>query len=223
MNIESHFGRGSYESADYMRNYIIPYYLEKGDAVYVQKFANYALNIYKNSSDYLNQVADILRLYGRSEILFKKEYRGYELYTTALTVLTSAPKPDFVIYINVVDDIAQYYKTQSKTDLIIELYADAIKEIEAKDPSAGAPLAAAYRNLGKAYCENEEYAKAPKFYEKSIAIIKTLPRGDTLRKQIAPIMYELADIYEKANLYADSKKMKQEAYRYQAKSFLSFI
>lgn len=221
MDVEKSYGLKSYETAEFIRNYLIPYYIEKGDVDHAQRFANYALNIYKSSPKYINEIADILRLYGKSEVLAKNDYRAYELYVSSLRLIKGVSHVNYDIYLAIVDDTAQYYKSQNKPDELIALYAQTVDDIEKRDKNEKAPLAMAYRSLAKGYCAQEDYQKSVVFYEKSISIIKTMPKSSLLRKQLVSIMYELVDVYEKADLLAYASKMKQEAYKYQAKNFFT--
>lgn len=220
-SVKKEYGDFSHENANYVRKYLIQYYLENNELKLAKKTFSNLLAIYKKIGCSDAEVADLTRIKG--DIYYQqKDYDfAVELYKRAYDASPFDANTDYEIFSKIIYRIGEYEIANGKTEEAISVYRNALTVLKNSGERQSALSADMLLKLGDIYANNDLSVKdAIICYEKAVEIIQKLPHISPLRQNRQAYMTTLRDLYNKDSQYQKANAIDAEILKQRRFSFL---
>lgn len=198
--IQKKYGYYSKENSDFIRKYLIEYYLTINNTTYAKRELLNLFSVYKEVNCDINTKADLLRLAGDIYYQQKDYYNAVSLYEKAYSVISKEPEIDFEVYTKIVHRICDYEIKNNRADNAIDFYKNALSFLQKSKEPNNESIVNIYINLGELYSRSDNnLQQAIASYENAIKLIKELPRGCYLRQNLYVYYNSLKDLYNRNN------------------------
>lgn len=218
--IQKQYGIFSKETAYFIRKYLIEYYLDNNNyQLASQEFKN-LLIIFKKIGYDDNEKADMIRLSG-DLYYYRKQYDvAMGFYEKAYAAILKQSDIDYPTFVKIVNRIANYELEEGEVNLAIDIYKQAITQLETSGQRQNTIMAGLLLSFGDLYIKIDKTKDAISCYEKAIVIIKKLPHTSYLRQNIKTYLLALKDLYNTDGQFHKVSEIEQELTRKSRFSFL---
>lgn len=194
--IQTQYGIYSHETADFMRKYLIKFYLDNNKTKLAEQEFKNLMTIYKNVGYSDNEMSDLIRLKGDIYYAQRRYDLAINLYQQAYKSIATKGSVDYEVFSRIVDRMCAYDVANGDVSGAIQQYETALKifqPITWRDKEFKAQMLI---NLANLYIQQQNKTKqAIAKYVEAIDLIKQLPRNDYLKQHLTEHLNELKELY----------------------------
>ena len=212
--ITDSYGVNSIEYAQYVRKYVVPYYIDKKDFTSAKNYLRLAEYLYgKLKTGNLGELAEINYLYGDYYTALGQKEAAFRYYKNAYRLATAFDYTDFDVLIAATKYMAEFYQSNKHTKSAVSIYSKLLDTLMTRRCSDKAQFAYVKWLLASAYAKDGRDETAISYYDEAYSIIKKLPDNPEfyeIKSQLNDLRGEMARCYNSLGKYGSATKMQNE-------------
>ncbi len=203
------YGLNSPEYAEYIRRYVVEYYIQKKDFKQAREFLVLSEYFYLKLKTSGNELATINRLYGDLYFAEGNISKAESYYKNAYRLANKYKDIDVDSAITIVERFADVYVRQGEAKKAVVVYAKLIDLMQKQKCSDKVKFAYVNWRIAQVYASAGQYEKAISYYDEAYDVAEGLSDYYALSRETNIIRKEMADVYNKMGRYGAAEKMMQ--------------
>lgn len=204
------FGLNSKEYAEYVRMYVVEYYIQKKDFKLASDYLKLAEYLYLKLKTNGNELASINRLYGDLYYALGNEKLAAKYYQNAYRLTNKYKELDIDSVIVISQRIANWYIRHDMPDQAVFVYSKLLDLLQTRNCKDKTKYAYVKWLLASAYAANGRNETAIGYFNDAYAVIKKLPEHYYLKKNIDNLREDMVKCYSALGRHGMAEKIQKQ-------------